>query len=76
MFDYLIVGAGLAGSVLAERLATQSTVADFLDFLFPGLKIFAGDGGIAYHQSVQLNFQGQTDHVVHLGLSKIRRNFQ
>lgn len=24
MFDYLIVGAGLAGSVLAERLATQS----------------------------------------------------
>ena len=24
MFDYLIVGAGFAGSVLAERLATQN----------------------------------------------------
>jgi len=25
MFDYLIVGAGFAGSVLAERLASQSS---------------------------------------------------
>lgn len=24
MFDYLIVGAGFSGSILAERLATQS----------------------------------------------------
>jgi choline dehydrogenase-like flavoprotein len=27
MFDYLIVGAGFAGSVLAERLATQESAS-------------------------------------------------
>ena len=31
MFDYLVVGAGLAGAVLAERLASQSGKKILLD---------------------------------------------
>jgi UDP-galactopyranose mutase len=54
MFDYLIVGAGFAGSVLAERLATQSNasvlVIDKRNHIAGNAYDFYDDAGILIHR--------------------------
>ena len=54
MFDYLIVGAGFAGSVLAERLATQKDasvlVIDKRNHIAGNAYDFYNDAGILVHQ--------------------------
>ena len=54
MFDYLIVGAGLAGSVLAERLATQSgkqvLLIDKRNHIGGNTFDFYNDDGILVHK--------------------------
>lgn len=54
MFDYLIVGAGFAGSVLAERLATQANakvlVIDQRNHIAGNAYDFYNDAGILVHK--------------------------
>jgi UDP-galactopyranose mutase len=54
MFDYLIVGAGFAGSVLAERLATQSDakvlIIDRRDHIAGNAYDYYDDAGILVHK--------------------------
>ena len=54
MFDYLIVGAGFAGSVLAERLATQAKakvlVIDQRNHIAGNAYDFYNDAGILVHK--------------------------
>jgi UDP-galactopyranose mutase len=54
MFDYLIVGAGFAGSVLAERLATQKNasvlVIDKRNHIAGNAYDFYNDAGILVHR--------------------------
>jgi len=54
MFDYLIVGAGFAGSVLAERLATQSNasvlVIDKRNHIAGNAYDFYDDAGVLVHK--------------------------
>ena len=54
MFDYLIVGAGFAGSVLAERLATQQNakvlVIDKRNHIAGNAYDFYNDAGILVHK--------------------------
>jgi UDP-galactopyranose mutase len=54
MFDYLIVGAGFAGSVLAERLATQKDasvlVIDKRNHIAGNAYDFYNDAGILVHR--------------------------
>ena len=60
MFDYMIVGAGFAGSVLAERLATQ---LDASVLIVTGATTSAGnaydfynDAGILVHSTGRISF--------------------
>src|SRR6195952_5919256 len=54
MFDYLIVGAGFAGSVLAERLATQQgasvLVIDKRNHIAGNAYDYYDDAGILVHK--------------------------
>src|SRR5438128_4540450 len=54
MFDYLIVGAGFAGSVLAERLATQAgkkvLVIDKRDHIAGNAYDYYNNDGILIHK--------------------------
>src|ERR671933_901182 len=54
MFDYLIVGAGFAGSVLAERLATQANkkvlVIDKRDHIGGNAYDYYNNDGILVHK--------------------------
>jgi len=54
MFDYLIVGAGFAGSVLAERLATQTNkkvlIIDKRDHIAGNAYDYYNNDGILIHK--------------------------
>ena len=54
MFDYLIVGAGFAGSVLAERLATQANkkvlIIDKRDHIAGNAYDYYNNDGILIHK--------------------------
>ena len=54
MFDYLIVGAGFAGSVLAERLATQANkkilIIDKRDHIAGNAYDYHNNDGILIHK--------------------------
>src|SRR5215213_11686690 len=54
MFDYLIVGAGFAGSVLAERLATQANkkvlIIDKRDHIAGNTYDYYNNDGILVHK--------------------------
>ncbi len=54
MFDYLIVGAGFAGSVLAERLATQAgkkvLIIDKRDHIAGNAYDYYNNDGILIHK--------------------------
>src|SRR5687768_6202048 len=54
MFDYLIVGAGFAGSVLAERLATQANkkvlIVDKRDHIAGNAYDYYNNDGILIHK--------------------------
>src|SRR4029078_4688721 len=56
MFDYLIVGAGFAGSVLAERLATQANkkvlIIDKRDHIAGNAYDYYNNDGLLIHKYV------------------------
>ena len=69
MFDYLIVGAGFAGSILAERLATQSNasvlVIDKRNHIGGNAFDFYDDAGILVHK--------YGPHIFHTNSAKVFR---